>query len=187
MTWFNFDISVRESFSLESVPHPAYTVMLTWKTIISLATNCTSSSAQYSIRICRLGRSTWAFQWSYLNIKIRNFSGGWSPVGSTLHGGHWLAYCSLPRVIMMENLVEWRLAGETKVLGGKKTTPAPLCPPQIPLEQTQDRTQAATVGIQRLTAWAMARPYETFSGTFNNGFSIKPTRTSGSVAKNSGH
>jgi hypothetical protein len=42
----------------------------------------------------------------------------WSPTGSTRHGGHWLAYCSLPRVIMMmENLVEWRLAGENEVLG----------------------------------------------------------------------
>jgi hypothetical protein len=45
-------------------------------------------------------------------------SGGWSPTGSTRHGGHWLAYCSLPRVIMMmENLVEWRLTVETEVLG----------------------------------------------------------------------
>jgi hypothetical protein len=41
-----------------------------------------------------------------------------SPTGSTRHCDHWLAYCSLPRVIMMmENLVEWRLAGETEVLG----------------------------------------------------------------------
>jgi hypothetical protein len=37
--------------------------------------------------------------------------------GSTRHGGHWLAYCSLHRVIMMENLVEWKLAGETEVPG----------------------------------------------------------------------
>jgi hypothetical protein len=31
---------------------------------------------------------------------------------------------------------------------------APLCPPQISLDQTR----AAAVGSQRLTAWAMARP-----------------------------
>jgi hypothetical protein len=38
----------------------------------------------------------------------------------TRHGGHWLAYYSLPRVIMMmENLVEWGLAGEPEVLGEK--------------------------------------------------------------------
>jgi hypothetical protein len=34
----------------------------------------------------------------------------------------------------------------------RKPAPAPLCPPQIPLDQTQARTQAATVGNQRLTA-----------------------------------
>jgi hypothetical protein len=49
---------------------------------------------------------------------FNSLSGRWSPTGSTRHGGHWLAYCSLPRVIvMMEDLVEWRLAGETEVLG----------------------------------------------------------------------
>jgi hypothetical protein len=51
-------------------------------------------------------------------IFFNSLSGVWSPTGSTRHGGHWLDYCSLPRVIMMtENLVEWRLAGETEVLG----------------------------------------------------------------------
>jgi hypothetical protein len=53
-----------------------------------------------------------------LKLTFFSLSGGWSPTGSTQHGSHWLAYCSLPRVIvMMENLVEWRLAGETEVLG----------------------------------------------------------------------
>jgi hypothetical protein len=75
-------------------------------------------------------------------------SGGWSPTGSTRHGGHWLAYCSLPRVIMMmENLVEWRWAGETEVLGEN--------PPQrhfvhhkSHLTRTWYRTRAAAVGSQ---------------------------------------
>jgi hypothetical protein len=40
-----------------------------------------------------------------------------------------------------------------------KLAPAPLCPPQIPLDQTRDRTRAAAVESQRLTAWAMARPF----------------------------
>jgi hypothetical protein len=40
----------------------------------------------------------------------------------------------------------------------RKPAPAPLCPPQIPHDQTRARTRAATVGSQRLTAWAMARP-----------------------------
>jgi hypothetical protein len=34
----------------------------------------------------------------------------------------------------------------------RKPAPAPLCPPQIPLEQTRARTRAAAVGSQRLTA-----------------------------------
>jgi hypothetical protein len=34
----------------------------------------------------------------------------------------------------------------------RKPAPAPLCPPQIPLDQTRDRTRAAAVGSQRLTA-----------------------------------
>jgi hypothetical protein len=34
----------------------------------------------------------------------------------------------------------------------RKPAPAPLCPPQIPLDQTRARTRAAAVGNQRLTA-----------------------------------
>jgi hypothetical protein len=40
----------------------------------------------------------------------------------------------------------------------RKPASAPLCPPQISLDQTRDRTRAAAVWSQRLTAWAMARP-----------------------------
>jgi hypothetical protein len=40
----------------------------------------------------------------------------------------------------------------------RKPAPAPLCPPQIPLDQTRVWTLAAAVGSQRLTSWAMARP-----------------------------
>jgi hypothetical protein len=43
--------------------------------------------------------------------------------------------------------------GGMKIGRGNRSTP-----PQIPLDQTRDRTQAAAVGTQRLTAWAMARP-----------------------------
>jgi hypothetical protein len=53
-----------------------------------------------------------------IHFSCFSLSGGWSPTGSTRHGGYWLAYYSLPRVIMMmENFVEWRLARETEVLG----------------------------------------------------------------------
>jgi hypothetical protein len=40
----------------------------------------------------------------------------------------------------------------------REPAPAPLCPQQIPLDQTRDWTRAAAVGSQRLTASAMARP-----------------------------
>jgi hypothetical protein len=41
----------------------------------------------------------------------------------------------------------------------RKPAPAPLCPPKIPFDQTRDRTQAAAVGSQWLTAWAMVWPW----------------------------
>jgi hypothetical protein len=34
----------------------------------------------------------------------------------------------------------------------RKPVPAPLCPPQIPLDQTWNRTRAIAVGSQQLTA-----------------------------------
>jgi hypothetical protein len=40
----------------------------------------------------------------------------------------------------------------------RKLAPVTLCPPQIPHDLTWDRTLAAAVGSQRLTAWAMTRP-----------------------------
>jgi hypothetical protein len=40
----------------------------------------------------------------------------------------------------------------------RKSASPPLCPPQIPTGQTRVRIRAATVGSQRLTASAMARP-----------------------------
>jgi hypothetical protein len=51
----------------------------------------------------------------------------------------------------------------------RKPAPAPLCPPQIPLDQTWARTRAAAVGNQRLTAWAMARPKDPVLDEFRNG------------------
>jgi hypothetical protein len=40
----------------------------------------------------------------------------------------------------------------------RKPSPVPLCPPQIPYDQTQVRTRDPTVGSQWLTAWDMVRP-----------------------------
>jgi hypothetical protein len=41
----------------------------------------------------------------------------------------------------------------------RKPAPAPFCPQQIPLHQTRGGTRAVAAGSQRLTAWAMARPW----------------------------
>jgi hypothetical protein len=54
--------------------------------------------------------------------------------------------------------------GGMKIGRGNRSTrtnpaPAPLCPPQIPHDQTRARTRAAAVGNQRLIAWGMARPF----------------------------
>jgi hypothetical protein len=45
----------------------------------------------------------------------------------------------------------------------RKPAPVPLCPPQIPHDLTRARTRPATVGSQRLTACAMARPKRNLS------------------------
>jgi hypothetical protein len=42
----------------------------------------------------------------------------------------------------------------------RKPTPAPLCPPQIPIDQNRVWTRAIAVGSQWLTAWAMPRPWQ---------------------------
>jgi hypothetical protein len=58
-------------------------------------------------------------------------------------------------MMIMEQLVEWGLAGETEVLGEN----LPQCHfVHHKSHMTWDRTRAAAVGIQRLTALAMARP-----------------------------
>jgi hypothetical protein len=67
--------------------------------------------------------------------------------------------------------------GDCGVIGGmkihrgnqstwRKPAPAPLCPPQIPHDQTRAQTRAAAVGSQRLTAWAMAQPTACFTACF---------------------
>jgi hypothetical protein len=52
----------------------------------------------------------------------------------------------------------WNEDWQGKLEYSEITRPAPLFPPQIPLDQTRDRSQIAAVRNQRLTAWAMARP-----------------------------
>jgi hypothetical protein len=74
--------------------------------------------------------------------------------------------------------VEWNWQGKTEVLGGEKPVPVPLCPPKIPHGLTQDRTRASAVRFRRLTAWAMARPY---NSTYTVGFFVRTNSESFSV------
>jgi hypothetical protein len=52
------------------------------------------------------------------NFFLIRIVGGGVYTGSTRHVGHWMAYCTCPGWLWWgEFLVEWRLAGETEVLG----------------------------------------------------------------------
>jgi hypothetical protein len=64
------------------------------------------------------------------------------------------------RLMNVKSLVEWELAGKSKVLGEI------LCQTWILHYLNWDRTRAAVMGSQRLTAWAMARPMYMLSKLF---------------------
>jgi hypothetical protein len=68
-------------------------------------------------------------------------------------------------LVIVEQLVECRLAGETEVLG-EHPPPMILCPLQIPHYLIRAWTRAAAVGSRRLTAWAIARPDVALSHVF---------------------
>jgi hypothetical protein len=59
--------------------------------------------------------------------------------------------------VIVEQLVEWRLAGETEVLG-KNLPQRHFVHHKFHMTRPGLEPRAATVGTQRLTAWAMARP-----------------------------
>jgi hypothetical protein len=58
--------------------------------------------------------------------------------------------------MIVEQLVEWRLAGETEVLGENLLQRHFV---HHKSHMTRARTRSAAVGSQRLIAWAMAQPY----------------------------
>jgi hypothetical protein len=59
--------------------------------------------------------------------------------------------------MIVEQLVEWRLSGETEVLG-ENLPQRHFVHHKSHMTRLGLEPRAATVGRQRLTAWAMARP-----------------------------
>jgi hypothetical protein len=59
--------------------------------------------------------------------------------------------------VIVEQLVEWRLAGETEVLG-ENLLRRHFVHHKSHMTRPGIESWAAAVGSQRLTAWAMARP-----------------------------
>jgi hypothetical protein len=62
--------------------------------------------------------------------------------------------------MIVEQLVEWRLAGETEVLG-ENLPHRHFVHHKSHMTRPWLEPRATTVGSQRLTAWAMARPLPT--------------------------
>jgi hypothetical protein len=100
--------------------------------------------------------------WGRLSIwklkkKLNSHSWGWSPnwVHSARRPLNVLLYLPWENM-MMKNLVEWKI-GRGNRSTRRKPAPAPLYPPQIPLDQTRARTRSTAVGSQRLTAGWPAR------------------------------
>jgi hypothetical protein len=60
--------------------------------------------------------------------------------------------------MIVEQLVDWRLAGETEVLG-ENLPPRHFVHHKSHMTRPGLEPRAATVGSQRLTAWVMARPF----------------------------
>jgi hypothetical protein len=77
--------------------------------------------------------------------------------GSTLHVGHWLAYCTCPGWVWWWR-IWWNEDWQGKPKYSEKTCPSATLPTTNPTCQTRARTRAATAGSQRLTAWTMAWP-----------------------------
>jgi hypothetical protein len=69
--------------------------------------------------------------------------------------------------VIVEQLVEWRLAGETDVLG-ENLPQRHFVHHKSHMTRPRLETRTAAVGSQRLTAWAMARPANAFM-TLNSG------------------
>jgi hypothetical protein len=97
-------------------------------------------------RFCTVGMCIFLFLISIVGFGVQT--------GSTWHVGHFWPIIPAP-VDCEDGEFGGMKIGKGHRSTRRKPAPAPLCPPQIPL----DKTRAAAVGSQRITAWAMARPY----------------------------
>jgi hypothetical protein len=84
-------------------------------------------------------------------------SGGWSPTGCTRHVGHQLASCTCPGWLWWRFGWNYDWQGKPKYSG--KTWPSATFSTTNPTWPDRARTRAAAVESQRLTAWAVARPF----------------------------
>jgi hypothetical protein len=112
---------------------------------------CAARNRTLLVRPTELSRLLLAFNF----FLIRNVGGG-VQTESTKHVGHFWSIVPAP-----DDCEDGEFGG-IKIGRGNRSTrrkpaPAPIYPPQMPLDQTRAWTQAAAVGSQRLTAWDMAR------------------------------
>jgi hypothetical protein len=89
-------------------------------------------------------------------IFLNSHIGGWSPTGSTRHVGHLLAYCTYPGWLWGWR-IWWNEDWQGKPKPSEKT--CHFVHHKSHLTRPRARTRAAAVGSQRLTAWAMVRPF----------------------------
>jgi hypothetical protein len=103
-----------------------------------------------------------SFRFNFVTFLYYYWWGGTESLGIYVPGtAATLAYCTNPDDRwrwFLEQLVEWRLAGETEVL--RENLPQRhFVHHKIPHNRPSLEPRTAAVGSQRLTAWAMARPY----------------------------
>jgi hypothetical protein len=77
--------------------------------------------------------------------------GGGVQTGSTRQVGHFWPILPAPGDCDVDGEFGGMKIGRGNRSTRTKPAPAPLCPPQISLDQTRARTRATAVGIQRLT------------------------------------
>jgi hypothetical protein len=95
-------------------------------------------------------------------IRVMNTFFPWRCDGSSTQAlmPTYVSILRIPQMIWVwRATVEWYIDRGKPKNSEKKPVPVPLCPPQIPHGLTLVWTQASAVRGQRLTTWALARPF----------------------------